>query len=269
MVVIKKEVSENDIKDTEESPNNSVDKNNESVDKIEQESTPSVDIVEESPKKELNNGLDLSNNTAKIPLTTIDKDENASTINENWSTKSDEKTEKLSTLNVDEIETPIPAKTLENGHSTVDESNSGVDKNLGVPSIPSIDDWLGGPSSPSYVKPYTDKEEVSITGVDKTVAPSTSNPSEQLTTEDLSTKSVDKSQESEVCKKAKPPVPKFAPPKLPASARHENIWANLPKPSVGAEVPENTTKSKKRKKVKKAKKKEVVDEIQTKIQGFD
>ena len=65
-----------------------------------------------------------------------------------------------------------------------------------------------------------------------------------------------------VVKKTIPPVPKIAPPKLPTSARHETIWDLLPKKPSGEEqnLPENTTKSKKRKKVKKAKKKDVVEE---------
>ena len=65
-----------------------------------------------------------------------------------------------------------------------------------------------------------------------------------------------------VVKKTIPPVPKMAPPKLPTSARHETIWDLLPKKPSGEEqnLPENTTKSKKRKKVKKAKKKEMVQE---------
>merc|ERR1712210_108733 len=68
--------------------------------------------------------------------------------------------------------------------------------------------------------------------------------------------------ESGSIKKTIPPVPKMAPPKLPTSARHETIWDLLPKKPNGEEqnLPENTTKSKKRKKVKKAKKKEVVEE---------
>ena len=189
-------------------------------------------------------------------------------------------------------------KTEELSKESVDKSEElskeSVDKSEDL-SIPKGIDESAHPNGPSQTlsngdithKPGSNETSIESESTDKNLETSLSNGTESHDNGDLSTKIVDTngaeglskpvpSEQAElesgsikksieeilVVQKTIPPVPKMAPPKLPTSARHETIWDLLPKKPSGEEqnLPENTTKSKKRKKVKKAKKKEAVQE---------
>ena len=199
-------------------------------------------------------------------------------------------TEELSKESVDKSE-ELSKESVDKNEELSKES---VDKSEDL-SIPKAVDESALPNDPSETlsngdiahKPGSNETSIESESTDKNLETGLSNGTESHDNGDLSTEIVDTngaeglskpvpSEQAEpesgsikksieeilVVKKTLPPVPKMAPPKLPTSARHETIWDLLPKKPSGEEqnLPENTTKSKKRKKVKKAKKKEVVEE---------